>query len=67
MTKLDIHTECRECKYKRLIPGEEHIACAHPDPSMKGHPIGIKRGWFDYPVNFDPIWKLNLCNHWEKK
>ena len=24
-----------------------------------GHPTGIKRGWFLWPANFDPVWLLN--------
>ena len=27
---------------------------------------GIKRGWFNWPWNFDPLW-LNNCNAWEQK
>lgn len=25
---------------------------------VSGHPHGIKRGWFLWPVNFDPTWLL---------
>lgn len=28
---------------------------------IKGHPQGIKRGWFLWPVNFDPTWLMS-CN-----
>jgi len=33
---------------------------------IKGHPTGIKRGWFMWPANFDPIWLLK-CNGFSKK
>jgi hypothetical protein len=29
--------------------------------NIKGNPIGIRRGWFNWPMNFDPIWLLE-CN-----
>ena len=28
---------------------------------IKGHPQGIKSGWFMWPANFDPTWLLE-CN-----
>ena len=31
-----------------------------------GNPIGIKRGWFNYPLNFDPTWLVE-CNGFERK
>jgi hypothetical protein len=30
------------------------------------HPTGIKRGWFNWPYNFDPVW-LESCNGFEEK
>lgn len=33
---------------------------------IKGHPTGIRRGWFNWPMNFDPIW-LEFCNGFLKK
>ena len=33
---------------------------------VKGDLTGIKRGWFNHPWNFDPIW-LEECNGFEKK
>ena len=32
---------------------------------VQGNPIGIKRGWFNHPWNFDPIW-LEECNGFEQ-
>ena len=34
--------------------------------NIKGNPIGIKNGWFMWPVNFDPTWLLN-CDGFEEK
>jgi len=28
---------------------------------IRGHEQGIRRGWFAWPANFDPVW-LSACN-----
>lgn len=33
---------------------------------VKGNPHGIKMGWFNWPVNFDPVWLLE-CDGFEAK
>lgn len=53
--------DCYECKYRGTIPGDAHTRCKHPKRGtlkIKGHPGGIKGGWFSWPGNFDPIWLL---------
>ncbi len=32
---------------------------------VKGNPHGIKNGWFNHPLNFDPVW-LEECDGFEK-
>ena len=59
--------DCYQCKYKRNVPGNAHIACANPDQEMTGHPHGIKKGWFFYPICFDPVWKTKTCSNFEEK
>lgn len=34
--------------------------------NVKGHPIGARRGWFNWPHNFDPTW-LQSCDGFESK
>lgn len=34
--------------------------------NVKGNAIGIRRGWFLWPVNFDPTW-LENCDGYEEK
>jgi len=58
--------ECYSCKYRRTIPGDSHIQCGNPDPKMKEVVHGIRSGWFIYPFNFDPVWKLKDCNNYEE-
>jgi hypothetical protein len=59
------YNECYDCKHKRKIPGNCHIACANPDPKMTGDPHAKAKGWFFYPGCFDPIWKTRLCSNFE--
>lgn len=33
---------------------------------VKGHEQGIRRGWFSWPHNFDPVW-LVACNGFEAR
>ena len=34
--------------------------------NVKGNAHGIKHGWFNWPINYDPIW-LESCDGFEKK
>ena len=63
----NIETECWNCKHRQNIPGDCHITCDKPDPKMTGVIYGIREGWFNYPWNFDPIWKTKLCTNFEKE
>jgi len=27
--------------------------------NIQGHPLGVRRGWFAWPANFDPNWLVN--------
>jgi len=33
--------------------------------NIQGNPRGIRSGWFNYPVNFDPVW-LENCDGFKK-
>ena len=59
--------QCKDCKYKRNIPGDTHIACTKPDKNMTGNPHGIANGWFIYPIIFDPIWMTKICDNYKKE
>lgn len=64
--KITSLNECYYCKHKREIKGHAHVSCARPDYSMVGDDHGIKSGWFNYPINYDPIWKNKKCNNFKK-
>ncbi len=34
--------------------------------NIKGNPHGIKKGWFNHPHSFDPVW-LESCDGFEEK
>ena len=34
--------------------------------AIKGNAHGIRNGWFNWPMNFDPVW-LEECNGYEPK
>jgi hypothetical protein len=62
-----MHNECWRCQHKRDVPGNAHIDCAKPDPTMTGNSRGIKKGWFYYPLVFDPIWKTRDCVNFDER
>ena len=33
---------------------------------IKANPHGIKMGWFNWPINFDPVW-LENCKGFKQK
>lgn len=63
--KRDKMSECFQCIHRRSIPGDAHTRCVNPDPSMKGNPHAVAEGWFMYPFNFDPTWKMKDCSNFE--
>ncbi len=64
---MGLQTSCYNCVNRRNVPGNTHISCAKPDPAMTGDPHGIRRGWFMYPLLFDPVWRTKECDNWESK
>ena len=61
----NLHNECHHCKSRQEVPGDAHIMCINPDPDMTGDEHGIQKGWFYYPMLFDPTWKTKLCSNYE--
>lgn len=57
----DCKTPCWSCAHARAVPGNCHILCAKPDPAMTGYRHGIEKGWFMYPLLFDPCWRTSEC------
>ena len=64
---MKLYEQCHKCKYMRTVPGNCHIQCVNPDPNMTGNPHGIRKGWFIYPLLFDPVWGEKECANYEEK
>lgn len=60
-----IKNECYSCLHRVAVPGNTHITCAAPDLNMTGDVYAIKRGWFHYPILFDPVWKTAACANFQ--
>lgn len=59
--------ECHQCVHKRNVPYNSHIKCVKPDADMTGDKHGIEKGWFMYPMLFDPTWKTKQCANFEQQ
>lgn len=59
--------ECYRCKHRGEVNYSAHSFCKKPDSGMTGEKHGIEKGWFNYPINFDPCWKALMCNNFEEK
>lgn len=65
---------CYKCKHRQEVPGSAHSKCDSLAPeigiavmignvTIKGlglNPVGVKGGWANWPLDFDPIW-VNHC------
>lgn len=61
-----VNAKCRSCKHARSVMGSSHhLECMQPDLKVTGSPRGIRKGWFIYPVDFDPIWMTTECSNYE--
>jgi hypothetical protein len=58
--------DCYKCAHRRELPGDSHSLCVNLTAHVTGAEHGIRRGWFSWPFNFDPIW-LNTCDGFEAK
>lgn len=67
MTEHKTKNSCYSCGYKGTNPGSCHIRCnfnwakAEIKPPA-GNPHGINRGWYMFPLNYDPAWMVDLCS-----
>jgi hypothetical protein len=58
MTAPTTKPNCRECVHMLTLPGDAHIRCNNHSAKVLGHAVGIRNGWFRWPVSFDPVWLL---------
>ncbi len=48
------------------VVGRVSLSAADNPLGVVGSQHGIRKGWFCWPMNFDPVW-LESCNGFEKK
>ena len=57
---------CYTCKHRGTIPGDAHSRCSNEEAKVQGKETGIRRGWFMWPLNFDPTWLISCSGFSEK-
>lgn len=57
---------CYTCVHRLNIPGDCHSRCNNFGAKVTAHETGIRRGWFNWPFNFDPAW-LQSCDGFSDK
>lgn len=50
---------CYECAWRSPVPGDAHSSCANYSAHVVGRGHGINKGWFLWPINFDPVWLVS--------
>lgn len=63
---------CYECGYKGVNPGSAHIRCRFDwaksaEKMPKGNPHGVSKGWYLFPLNYDPVWMEEECRGFAKE
>lgn len=58
--------DCYKCLHRRNLPGDCHISCDNKAATVFGNESGVKRGWFAWPWNYDPVWLVS-CNGFQEK
>ncbi len=51
--------DCYKCIHRRTLPGDSHSRCNNIGAKVVGHAHGIRRGWFIWPLNYDPVWLVS--------
>lgn len=59
-------SDCYKCAYRRDVPGSAHTRCAFDWQKSElsppaGNEMGIRRGWYLFPLNYDPVWMAEPC------
>ena len=63
---------CYSCGYKGNIAGSCHSSCTFDWVNSKLKPPkaslhGIKKGWYMFPFNYDPVWQEEPCKAYSKE
>ena len=71
--KMSERPNCYDCKHRGEVPGSAHSRCKHPlafeagadKLNVSGNSIGIRRGWFNWPFDYDSNFLLS-CDGFDK-
>jgi len=63
---------CYNCTYRGEIPGDAHSRCKFnwslsEIKPPKADEQGIRKGWYLFPLNFDPVWQKEECKAFSDK
>ena len=63
---------CYNCAYKGNVPGSAHSTCSFNFVKAevqlpRANPHGISSGWFNFPIDFDPVWIEGECKAFSKE
>ena len=64
--QMETPPDCKTCKYVRPVQGDVHKKCVNKNAHVEGAELGIKKGYFMWPFNFDPRW-LVKCDGYVKR
>jgi len=73
---------CMKCRFREQLQHTHHSACSFPGSlkleaailfmsgniggAVVANQHGVDNGWFNWPMNFDPVW-LEKCSFYEEK
>ena len=58
--------DCYKCQHRGDLVGDAHSSCLNREAQVIGSLHGYKKGWFDWPYNYDPLW-LEYCDGFKEK
>ena len=69
---METKKSCYDCAYRGEVAGSAHTRCKFNwGKSDKSPPIaskqGIINGWYNFPLNYDPVWQEEECKAFSTK
>jgi hypothetical protein len=58
--------DCYKCVHRLNLPGDCHSRCNNFESNVTAKAHGVRMGWFNWPLNFDPVW-LESCDGFSDK
>lgn len=57
--EIKMKPNCYKCIHRMLVPGSAHSRCNNMTANVEGDEHGIRKGWFMWPLNYDPTWLVS--------